>query len=210
MVIDDEKITAVLQKTRVVREHLAKICAKPQGPVLRIMDLHWAVEDIYQLKIEMLKVSFEAEHMRGMLERYSNDTARILVRANQPPEMIRFVAVKELCHLIIDEKDDWSHIGTETIKELLKEWELAAKDGVGLKCPPNALQSEFLAEIAAMELIYPFEFRDPDLAKLEGRQTTIAKIALEHKAPAFGIEQALEHHPVLSRLRAALDRAMAA
>ncbi len=197
MIIQPGKLVAALKKVRVVREHLQHHCAAPQEPVLRIMDLKWAIEEVYSLSIKLEKVSFDAEHIGGTLERYSDNSAQIYVRSSQSAEMVRFVAVKELCHLMIDEHDDWSIVAADTIRNLLREWELIAEDGVGLKSPTCALQSELLAEVAAMELIYPQEFRERDQAKLASGETTIAKIAIEHQSPAFGIEQALNHQPYL-------------
>ena len=209
MLLDPVKVTAVLNKVRVIREHMAQGFCEP-GPVLRVMDLHWAVGDAYGLTIEMLEVSFDGQHFRGKVERYEGQTARILVRAHQPPEFMRFVSVKELCHLMNDEEDDWSALGTDTISNLMREWELWRNDGVGHKEPADSLQSEFLAEIGAIELMYPFEYREADLAKLAAGTTTIAKIALEHEAPAYAIEQALAHHETFKEFWMAIEQAKAA
>lgn len=209
MLLDDEKLTATLNKVRVIREHMATGHCEP-GPVLKVMDLHWAVGDAYDLTIEMLEVSFDGQHFRGKVERYSGQRARILVRVPQPPEFMRFVAVKELCHLMNDEQDDWSALGAETISNLLREWELCQADGVGLQSPADSLQSEYLAEIGAIELMYPFEYREADVQKLANGETTIAKIALEHEAPAYAIEQALAHHETFKAFWTAIEQARAA
>lgn len=209
MLLDPQKLTAALNKVRVIREHMAAGFCAP-GPVLSVMDLQWAVGDAYALNIEMLEVSFDGQHFRGKVERYTGNRARILVRAQQSPEFMRFVSVKELCHLMNDEEDDWSAIGTETISNLLREWEMCLNDGVGHADPVNPLQSEYLAEIGAIELLYPFEFREADLVKLASGETTIAKIALEHEAPAYAIEQALAHHETFKKYWTAIDQAAAA
>ena len=180
------------------------------GPILSVMDLNWAVGDAYGLNIEMLEVSFDGQHFRGKVERYTGKRARILVRAQQAPEFMRFVSVKELCHLMNDEEDDWSALGTETISNLLREWEMCLDDGVGTTAPTNPLQSEYLAEIGAIELLYPFEYREADLQKLGNGETTIAKIALEHEAPAYAIEQALNHHEIFKKYWLAIEQAKAA
>jgi hypothetical protein len=197
MYIDVDKLIQVLKKVSVVREHLRKHCPEPQMPVLGIMNLHWAIQDIYGLNIEMLEVSFEADHLRGKVERYSDNRARVLVRLEQTYQEKRLVTTKELCHLMNDEKDDWSTLGVETISGLLMEWTLQKHNGVGHEQPSDSLQSEILAEIAAIELMYPSEFRDADIEKLELGQTTVTQISLEHELPAYSVEQALRHHPML-------------
>jgi Zn-dependent peptidase ImmA (M78 family) len=198
MLIDPEKLIPVLKKVRAVREHLQKLCPEPQGPSLRVMNLHWAIQDMYALNIEMLEVSFEGKHLLGKVERYDDGRARILVKSSQTDEEKRFVAVKELCHLMIDEKDDWSVLGVETISGLLLEWKLQSENGVGHTNPTDPLQSEYLAEIAAIELMYPVEYRSADLKKLEANETTVARIALEHNIPAHAVDQALRHHQMIA------------
>lgn len=177
-------------------------------PVLSVMNLHWAVQDIYGLKVEMFEVSFKAEFVGGNSERYDGVRARILVNSNLRHELKRFVAVKELCHLMNDEEDEWSTMGVETIRGLMKERELSRNNGDGHPEPSPALQSEMLAMVGAIELIYPYEFRDADMAKLAAEETTIARIALEHEAPAHIIEQALEHHAFFTESWDAIEGAL--
>lgn len=207
MLIGAQEITAVLNKVRVAREHLMQAWPPKDACVLSVMDFHWAVQDIYTLEIEMVKVSFAAEHVRGKVERYNNKRARVLIRAAQSPEFLRFVAVKELCHLMIDESDDWSSLGVETIQGLLKEWELVGENGTGHTNPSDPLKSEMLAEIAAIEMMYPREFRATDIAKIAANQSTLQKVALQHELPAYAIEQAHRHHDLLDACWQAIDEA---
>lgn len=205
MLIAAEQIVHVLNKVRVAREHLNASWPPQDACVLSVMDFHWAVGDIYNLQIEMLKVSFPAEHVRGKVERYADGRARILIRAQQSPEFLRFVTVKELCHLMIDEHDDWSSAGVETIRGLLKEWALVGENGTGHLDPSDPLKSEMLAEIAAIEMMYPREFRADDIAKIAAKATTLQKIALEHELPPYAIEQAHRHHEILENCWKAIE-----
>lgn len=205
MLLQDDKIIATLNKVRIVREHLAHHCVAPLTPVLSVMNLHWAVQDIYALEITMLEISFQADFVGGNSERYDGVRARILVNSNLTHEMKRFVAVKELSHLMNDEKDEWSTLGVETIRGLMKEFELSKNNGEGHPTPTPALQSEMLALVAAIELIYPFEFRAADASKLAENRTTIARIALEHEAPAYIIELALENQDFFAQCWNAIE-----
>ncbi|WP_373486685.1 hypothetical protein [Blastomonas sp.] len=207
MRISGDKICAVLNKVRILREHLERECANKQGPVVSPTDVHWAVEQVYALTIEMVEVAFEASHFYGKVERYKDSRARVLVRSNLSDDMKRLVAVKELCHLAIDEQDDWSTLGLETIRGLMDEWRLLRENGEGHQNPADPLVSEMLAEIAAIEIMYPMHFRDADLAKLDANDTTIKQIALEHEIPAAAIETALDHHEILSEAWAKIENA---
>lgn len=123
-----------------------------------------------------------------MLERYENGTANVFIREKQDDDAkingfwLRFIAAKEIAHLAIDEKEDWSNDGAETLDELIKEHEIdrgsPAKEGI---------QSEVLAEIAAIELLYPMEFRQADIDK----GTSHSELAATHEVPQYVIQRAL-------------------
>lgn len=205
MLLEEEKIANVFNRVRVVRDYIHTNLHEPQGFVLSVDALKLAVEAICDVSIEMLEVMYTGEHIGGKVERYADKRARILVKSGQSPEMMRFIATKELCHILIDEEESWSVKGAETIRGLLREWELSKNNGDGHTDPANPLQSEFLAEIAAVELIYPFEFRDADIAKIAANETSVTRIALEHEAPAYAIDQALVHHDSFSACWAMLE-----
>jgi hypothetical protein len=207
MRISSDKICMVLNKVRILREHLEKHCPNDQGPVVNPMDVHWAVQEVHGLQIDMLEVAFEATHLSGKAERYRDQHARVLVRSNLSDDMKRLVTVKELCHLAIDEQDDWSTLGVETIKGLMAEWRLLRENGEGHQNPTDPLVSEMLAEIAAIEIMYPMSFREADLAKLASDKTTIKHIALEHQIPAAAVETALMHHEILKEAWSAIKSA---
>lgn len=204
MLIEDQKVARVLAKVRVARERHCEMWPPKDSHVLSVMDFHATLQDVYDLKIEMLKVYFSADHVRGKVERFAGG-ARILVRASQTPEFLRFVTVKELCHVMNDEEDDWSPRGGETISGLLKEWELLEENGDGHSDPSDPIKSEMLAEIAAIEMMYPREFRGADIQKIANKETTIQKIALQHEVPPYAIEQAHRHHDVLENCWGLLD-----
>ena len=206
MKVSGEKLNFVLNKVRVIREHL-KTCPHPQEPTVNPDDIRWAIQDLYALEIDIVEVTFTAEHLAGNIERFDNKRARILVRSGQTAPMKRFVATKELSHLAIDEQDDWSTLGVETIKNLLSEYQLLEKNGEGHQNPARSLASEILAEIAAIELLYSFEYREADIKKIEADETTINKIALEHDVPPFAIETALVHYDVLKQIWDEINKA---
>lgn len=192
MLLEEEKIAQVFNCVTAVVDYMRNFMHEPAGLILSIDALKEAVEKVCDIQVEMHEVTFIGEHVGGTTERYDDKRARILVKSGQSPEMMRLIATKELCHVLIDEADSWSTNGAETIRGLLREWELN-KNGDHTS-PASPLQSEMLAEIAAIELLYPFEFRESDLRKLANNETTVSKIALDHEAPAWSIDQALTHH----------------
>lgn len=208
MHIDDAKTTMTLKKVAVLREQLGKMCLGKQSLELSVMDLHYVVEQVYGLKIEMREVSFQAVYLSGKVERYADNRARVLVRANLVDTVKRLVAVKELCHLVLDEQDDWSTDGPAMLEAIIADSQASLPAKHGFLTP---IESEALALFAAGELMYPAEFRDADAAKLAAGTTTVSAIALQHEVPPFVVEQALRteahHKPLRDAANAALKLA---
>lgn len=198
MLVSHDRLKMVLRKVGVVREQLALLCVAPPGPVLSVMDLHYVVEQVYGLSIEMKDVDFQAVYLRGHVERYPNK-AFIRVRANLSEYDKRLVTVKELSHLIVDEKDDWSGDAVATLEGLIEE--SRAIVALEHKKVASHLESEGLALLAAVELLYPWEYRQADQARIDADEATLSSIALEHQVPAYVVDEALTKEPLLSGLR---------
>jgi len=127
----------------------------------------------------------DASFIRGVFERYP-DKLVIYIRDGQTPEWIRFTIVKELCHGLIDQPSDFSPKGQETIQGLIKY------RGVHLgELSSDVLQSEALAEITALELIYPFEFRREDAAALKAEKLKLGDLVKKREVPSVWIQRAL-------------------
>ena len=105
----------------------------------------------------------------------------------------RFAAIKELCHVIIDEKEDWSPEGSKTIGTLLVEFSLV--DG-GIATFVS--QSETLAEFAAIELAYPYADRTADRKSIKAGNLTIVKIAGTYKLPEAIIARSTDQYHALT------------
>ena len=201
MIIDDAKITMTLKKVAVLREQLEQMCLGKQGLELSVMDLHYVVGQVYNLEIEMRAVSFQAVYLRGKVERYENNRARVLVRANLTDTEKRHVTVKELCHLALDEQDDWSVDGAAMLEALIAESQAGSLPETHALLTP--VESEALALLAAGELMYPADYREADAAKLTAGTTTVSAIALQHGVPPFVVEQALRQESRHKPLRKA-------
>ncbi len=202
MQISNAKVALMLLKVELVREQLAATCVGKPEPALRVMDLHHVIQEMYGLQIDMKEVSFTAAYLKGHVLRYQDSRAVVMVRANLSKADKRIVTVKELCHLFLDEKEDWSTDGVSIIDSMIDEVIAWSEDEVGLTDPSSPLQSELMAMLAATELAYPHEYRAADLAKLERNETTVQAIALQHDVPPFIIEHAYRNQEMLDRARA--------
>jgi Zn-dependent peptidase ImmA (M78 family) len=204
MIVEAAKAENAFRKVKHVREEYRRYSLGANMNVVSIEDLVATIASMYNLKIERKGVKFEAEYTRGMLLRYEG-RAIIYVRHQLDEDLKRFTAVKELCHLFLDEKEDWSVDGVTTISDLQNDVRLS-------ELAKNTSQSEVFAEIAAIELMYPFECRCGDLEKVTTDGFSSSKIALHHGMPTAMVERALStrYHEFAQSLWAVIGMANAA
>lgn len=182
------KLESTFRKVRDIQDFIRTYAKAPSSLVISVDDVKWAIEEKYGLKITLELVDFPGSYIRGMVERYDNGQANIFVKEKQDEDPTlneywhRFIATKEMAHLAIDEKEDWSVDGTETIEDLIREHEIDRGSP-----PRDGIQSEVLAEIAAVELLYPWEFRQNDIDSGKSNQ----ELSAIHKVPQYVIQRAL-------------------
>lgn len=148
-----------------------------------IQNLHRVVSRLAKLNIQQLIVDFDGSTLRGNFERY-DDRVVIHVRESQSENWQRFTVVKELCHVLLDEMEDWSTDVVSTISGLLSFAGFEGEESA-------AIRSEKAAEIMALELVYPLEVRAEDRAFLDAGGK-VAELADRRKVPPLWIERALD------------------
>jgi hypothetical protein len=190
MLISHAKFETVFRKIKQIEEYRNAYCLAPDRAKMSVEDLQWCIENMYDLKIEKKEVAFEGVFLSGMVERYER-RARILLRKDQPEDALRFVTTKELCQLAIDEPEDWSPRGTETIDAYMNELRLDLGGGPERDLAPDLAQSERLAFLAAIELMYPFRYRTADALQVKDGKMTLRAIAVHFHVPEFVVGQAL-------------------
>lgn len=197
MNLDSEKITFAFIKAHEVLEDLT-IPAYAEGPVTSIDQLLRVVSARSGLNIDMYEVQFEGKFIRGRTERWKDGRVTIHVRSNeQDDDWKRFVAAKELMHLVVDGAEDLSPYGDATLEEMILEGHfglIAASDPAK---PP--VQSEIIAQIAALEVLYPLKFRQGDVEALAKKETTFVKLAKRYGIPSSFVSTAL-HVPYLTAI----------
>jgi Zn-dependent peptidase ImmA (M78 family) len=176
------RVIQSFEKAKLVNHYYWQHTDGDDGAMIRVENLQMVIERITRLKVEKRLVQFEGNNVRGNYERY-DDRIIINIRDGQPLEWVRYTITKELCHALNDLPEEFSPDPAETIKELVKYAALALEDGVS-----SALKSERLAEIIALELIYPIEFREADIASVEGG-ASIASIVKKRGVPSALVQR---------------------
>ena len=187
MQIDFQKVENVFRKVKQLKEHTDLYCLDPKRLPVSISDLARIIADMYQLKITMFEVVLVGDRLRSLVERYNDNTAVIYVKHDLTPEVQRFSATKELMHLVIDEPEDWSPAGVATLQSFFTEMSIANGDK---HLAETRAQSEALAEIAALETLYPYEFREQDAMDIAATKTTWPKLWLQYEVPRYMITRA--------------------
>jgi Zn-dependent peptidase ImmA (M78 family) len=158
----------------------------PDGsPQPRIENIERVVEAMTGLKIEKKEVTTDGSIIRGFTERYE-DKALILIREDQPIEWKKYTAVKEYCHLVYDSEEEFEPDPVVTLDQLVMRRGLDLDEALS-----PAIISERVAEIMALEIIYPLELRGGDAEKLKtGDSKTLGKLVALRHVPAVHIETA--------------------
>lgn len=185
MILSHDAAVSAFRKVATLREEISTYAQEATRMDLSVEEFQSIVERAYNLKILKFKVPFEGDHVRGLMERYG-DRIEIYIKKQMPEDVQRFTAVKEICHVVIDEEEDWSPNGVDTIRDLMLEYSIESDEEAN-----RLAQSEVLAEIAAIELMYPHQDQIADIDRLSKNETTLAKIANEHKIPDFIVSRAL-------------------
>lgn len=141
------------------------------------------------VKFEIREVVFEAKHLKGRKETYP-ELVIIEIRSDLSDFWKRFIATKEVLHVLIDkDEDDLSPYGDEILEKLVLDGHIGIISGNGDKPP---MQSELVAEIAARETLCPLSERLNDKEKLEDGGTSLAKLELKYELPTAVISSTMD------------------
>lgn len=188
-------VLPVFRKVAQVRAEMDEYLLSNGTIPVPIEDLQSVVIRMYEYEIDKIEVFVErgrGQYVRAMLLIYNVTDVRralIMVVAGQSEPWKRFAAAKELCHLVIDETEDWSHEGTNTLEALLTTYQIDLVNGGTHLAEGKQVLSEVLAEIAATEVLYPRECRAADIQALSAGQTTLAALEARYKIPRAMIQR---------------------
>lgn len=171
------------------RETIATYCIAGDRAELSVDDALHCITQMYGFPVSYEELEFPATFLKGMVRRYADGRAEVFVRRNLELNDRRFTAIKEASHILIDEEGFFSTDVVSTIDALIFEY--AATEG---EASENPVQSEVLAEAAAMTLMYPPECHAEDIRRREAGELTVARIASHHGVPEFLVRRSLSDH----------------
>ncbi|MFW5654957.1 MAG: hypothetical protein ACOCYW_04835 [Roseicyclus sp.] len=187
MYLTADKVTNALLKAQHVLARPEIFAGDIRLIPISIDQLKDTVAEMSGYEIIARHVSFDGSYILGRCEKWDNKKAIIDIKYDLAEDWARFVTAKELLHLIIDSEEDMSPYGDEILEKLVQEGHIGVISKNGDK---PAAQSELVAEVAAIELLYPIQLRLQDYAERDRRPLNMRKLALRYGIPVNFIETA--------------------
>ncbi|MBP6367816.1 MAG: hypothetical protein KBA82_04315 [Nitrosomonas sp.] len=134
------------------------------------------------------KLHYTGQPMRGFFLAF-DDSYHIVLLGGQNYCWKRLVLCKELFHIFLDDEE----YQNKDIGALIDETTIGLHSYENSKMPKPPMQVELLAEIAAMEYLFPYNERRSKLDSFAGMPPNYEAIAEQYKIPRFYVEQYLSN-----------------
>lgn len=189
MDLDEKDVISCLAKAKEMIE-LYKLYTRVSNGSMRSVD---EFEDLFctyldrKVVVNDLTLAADDSAIRGMFAALADGTYEIYLLAELPDRERRFVKCKELFHVVLDEDrsrsmDIYAHVE-----------EAATSYFKGDSSPTSPVVCEALAEIAAMEFLFPYEDRVAVIAASDG-SPNFERVAAQYGIPQSLVEEYLSSH----------------
>jgi hypothetical protein len=179
--IPPQRLQSAVKNINTVLEALGQ---KSNNFPVSIEALQSAIEKVYSVKIYKYELFTEPKSVVGLQERWGPEGREVRVYL---PKMelknSRFYAAKEICHVVVDSRNAWSVAGTEVIKRLLNLSDVNYSPNGN--SDSDQMLSEWLAEFAAAEFLYPHNQRASDRRQFVESGLTYATLSDRYQIPEF-------------------------
>ena len=181
MIFTEDDAIHCLGKAKEILEQYRLYSLHPEVDVRSIDDLKWICGDYLQRQVEVYDLPIEAQNrvVRGLFIALADGTYQVFRLADLGDREKRFVTCKELFHVILDEErcrnmDLWAHLEESQTSLAIEHSE-----------PNSSVKMEIMAEMAAMEFLFPYEKRVEEL----GRGAVANEEFFEALAHKYGVPQ---------------------
>lgn len=189
MLVQKAKLRTAFRKIAIISEEVASYELGGDNPAVSVDDLHRAIERMYQVSITLEEVVVHTKQFRSAVLRFSNRSARVLVRAGLDLRERRYFVVKELAHIALDEPEDWNPDPIPTIDTLVEIGVLGIEADVGRRHTPSII-SEHVNSVVAVEFLYPFMWRAEDAKAVKEGRITWERLGDKYELPIRAIRLA--------------------
>jgi len=181
-----EHLENLFKGVRDVRETVKQYCLAPDMAATSMDDLKYAFEQTYDVSIDFfLSPDLKDQLLRGMYLRFGNQV-KIYLDKGLAPDWLRYVGVKEMCHLILKDAEYMTSDPAALIELMIYE-ETSPLDGDA----PLDMVADMWAKYAAHELLFPHEERAAAKAQLAAGEATLFSLAQTYEVPEHVIDWVL-------------------
>jgi hypothetical protein len=182
------QLNDIQQSLQIARKHRQKCDAKfPKHKNRSMRSIDHLVDLLqsegYKIEINLIDISHAAQAVRGTYFAKEDGSYIIFLLAGQNLCWTRLVLCKEIFHILLDRPE----CRTMSIENLIDE---LANIIITEPKPSAALSNEILTEVAAMEFIFPYEFRKLELAQ---GTPNYYEIAEKYRCPLQMVEKYLHN-----------------
>lgn len=186
MQISEEDLAFCLRKTNEIKDYYVQYFVGGDGlprdaDYLRVICADYLSKRVTKNFVH-IEWSDEASYRGFYVAEPDEDFYRVFLYQGMPVEWQRFVLCKELFHVVLDVEKYRTVDVLELIRDMSMDWQKEEND------PSPAVVSEKLAEIAAMEFLFPYQ--DRTHYKANG-QIKYADVAQAYGIPQYYVEQYL-------------------
>lgn len=176
-------LTKVILKGYAIRQKDSSLGTNFDPPV-SVDDLKEIIENETKTEIKFYELCWNSKGLlKGRLDRYKNSANIFIADTSMiSPCWQRFVAVKEMCHLVIDSPNTYTHQIENLISEIVYPGSRLIWD-----CSEQ-IQSEALAELLAAEFLLPWTYRDHLIKQIQDGTKTTERVAESFKVPLKKVE----------------------
>lgn len=184
MAANQEYLISAFKKISPIKKSLYSKPNFGKLTVASVEDYHSAIQAQLGIKIAKKSVRVDSRVIRGFVNRFEKG-GRIYIEEQQPHDWKRFTAAALMSYIVLDEP----HYHSRTLY-------VDCKSNLNLIGVPAELKvatshRASLAYSAAVEIMYPLEWRKLDTEYLFNDVLTLAEIAQGHELPLTVIKAAL-------------------
>lgn len=184
-------LALTVMHANIIREHYDLYSLSSGSDEVSIEDLKDVISEFTGMTINVHEVPWDAHRFLGTIQRFPRHAEIYVAERGERGEPYkltyceqRFIAVKEMGHLLIDQPDNFAVHAADLLQDVCFP-AFAELD----KRP--RLQSEEISVLFALETLFPFQKRKPHLERIKNGQDTALAVATHFRIPEKQVERAM-------------------
>ena len=189
MELDLDLFPPIFSQVKQVQSALRSYCIPGDAIPIPMDNLKRAIEHTYDVKIETRSIPLDTLQLRGLIEMYPGKSI-IYIVDEMNSAWKRYVFAKEACHHLIKDEGFYTHDPISVIEDIvLDELGINGSDDHALD-----VKAEILTKFAAIELLFPIEFRDKCKTEVNNGERSTYEISTYFDIPEHVVQYSLADH----------------